>query len=79
VGLAQQQKMGLVKQNFGMEHSWTEVNDLATARRGLGSGTGSPSSAGIVFGGNTPPVFDNVANTEEWTAPDVLINTLTTS
>jgi hypothetical protein len=70
---------GTGKTEFWNGTSWTEVNDLATARRGLGSGTGSPSSAGIVFGGNTPPVFGNVANTEEWTAPDVVINTLTTS
>jgi hypothetical protein len=55
--------------------SWTEVSDLASARRNL-NGSGSATSA-LAFGGQgTPPVF---SATEEWTVPDVVINTLTTS
>jgi hypothetical protein len=55
--------------------SWTELNDLATARRNLSSGVGSSSSA-LAIGGGTPPV---TAATEEWTAPDILVKTFTTS
>jgi hypothetical protein len=55
--------------------TWTEVSDLASARRNL-NGSGSATSA-LAFGGQgTPPVF---SATEEWTVPDVVINTLTTS
>jgi hypothetical protein len=55
--------------------TWTEVNNTATARFDVG-GSGVGSSSALVFGGRTPP---RVATTEEWTAPDVVINTLTTS
>jgi hypothetical protein len=54
--------------------SWTEVADLATARRGL-FGSGAAGSA-VVSGGYTTT---QVNITEEWNAPDVVINTLTTS
>jgi hypothetical protein len=54
--------------------SWTEVADLATARKGIGAfGT---SGAAVAASGATPT---RVTDTEEWTAPDVVINTLTTS
>ena len=54
--------------------SWTEVNDMSTARYDY-AGTGSVNSA-IAAGGSTPT---QSTATEEWTVPDVLINTLTTS
>jgi len=50
--------------------SWTEVNDLATASRQYGAGAGTNNTSGLVAYGTA---------TEEWTAPDVVINTLTTS
>ena len=55
--------------------SWTEINDMSTARYGV-SGTGGSSTSALAAGGNAPP-SNNL--TEEWTAPDVVINTLTTS
>ena len=54
--------------------SWTEVAELATSRSAGGS-FGTTSSM-VAAGGVTTT---QVANTEEWSAPDVLINTLTTS
>jgi hypothetical protein len=54
--------------------SWTELNDLATARFTLqGGGT---TKSGIVFSGATAT---QVANTEEWTVPDYVVKTFTTS
>ena len=53
--------------------SWTEVADMATARTTTGAGTSS--GAALAIGGY--PAFSNL--TEEWTAADVVINTLTTS
>jgi hypothetical protein len=38
---------GTGKTEFWNGTSWTEVNDLATARRGLGSGTGSHQAHGL--------------------------------
>jgi hypothetical protein len=55
--------------------TWTELADLATARYYLG-GAGTSSSA-LAIGGIAAPA--ETAATEEWTAPDVVINTLTTS
>ena len=43
--------------------SWTELNDLNTARRVLG-GAGLTNTAALAFGGNAAP--GNVANTETW-------------
>ena len=58
--------------------SWTEVNDLSTARR-AGSGGGTSTSA-ILGGGSTSGSSPgHVATTEEWTAADFQIKTLTTS
>jgi len=54
--------------------SWTEVNDLSTGRFG-GSGSGSQTAA-LLSGGNAPPSYNL---TEEWTAPDIIVKTLTTS
>jgi hypothetical protein len=56
--------------------SWTEVADLATARNntsGLGSGSLALCSGGVLGPGT------NTGATEEWSVPDVVINTLTTS
>jgi hypothetical protein len=54
--------------------SWTELNDLSTARNSE-SGIGSTSSALAVGGYNG----SYLSATEEWTVPDLVINTLTTS
>jgi len=56
--------------------SWTEVADLATARFTGGSGNIGSSSTSAFYGGGG---FPDKTNMEEWTVPDVLINTLTTS
>ena len=57
--------------------SWTEVADLAVARYGV-SGQGGTSGAGLAYGGNNPS--DAVTNiTEEFSADDFQIKTLTTS
>ena len=49
--------------------SWTEVNNLATARQQLaGNGTGT---AGLVYGGTTG---SQTAATEEWTVPSSISN-----
>lgn len=55
--------------------SWTEVSDLSTGRHSLG-GAGAATSA-IAFGGNNPPPVTNA--TEEWSASDFEIKTVTTS
>jgi hypothetical protein len=54
--------------------SWTEVGDLGVARF-YGAGGGTQTSA--IFAGGSPAPTNS--NTEEWTVPDVVINTLTTS
>ena len=55
--------------------SWTEVADLATARGGGGGAQNiSSSTSALYFGGNT-----GNTNTEEWTAADFLIKSVTTS
>jgi hypothetical protein len=54
--------------------SWTEVNNLATARQQF-SGAGSNTLA-LAVGGFTTVL---VGTTEEWTAPDILVKTFTTS
>ena len=50
--------------------SWTEVADMATARRHGTTGSGSAQSA-IQASGETTAV---VANTEEWTVPATVSN-----
>ena len=47
--------------------SWTEVNDLSTARQAL-KGAGSTNTAALAFGGYSDPTT-NVALTEEWSFP----------
>ena len=55
--------------------TWTEVADVSTAMtRGGGAGTGGTS--GLKFGGSTP---SNTAATEEFTAADFEIKSVTTS
>ena len=56
--------------------SWTEVNDLATARRSLNSQSSNSQTSALVFGGYTTTY---VANTEEFTAADFEIKTVTQS
>ena len=67
------------KTEFWDGTSWTEVNDMATARRSLGSGTGSPSSVGIVFGGDAGSPVSETNVTEEFTGAAFQIKTVTTS
>ncbi|MDB4614317.1 hypothetical protein OAH18_01375 [bacterium] len=57
--------------------SWSEVSDLATGRydANTGGSTGSPTST-IIYGGYST-AYTNI--TEEWTAADFEIKTLTTS
>jgi hypothetical protein len=50
--------------------SWTEVNDLAIAAKLTSSAAGTDNTSGLAVAGTA---------TEEWTAPDIVINTLTTS
>jgi hypothetical protein len=58
--------------------SWSEVNDMATARY-FGAGQSPSVNSGIYFGGysSLPSTVSNA--TEEFTATDVVINTLTAS
>jgi hypothetical protein len=46
--------------------SWTAGGALGTGRRGLGSGTNSTLTAGLVFGGNDPGVPTQYALVEEY-------------
>jgi hypothetical protein len=55
--------------------SWTELNDLNTARYGLGAG--GTTSAGLAFGGN--PGAGIIAATEEWSSSSNTVKTITTS
>ncbi len=54
--------------------SWTEQNDLATGR-GFHGGAGTLDTSALAFGGETPVT----AATEEFTAADFQIKTVTTS
>jgi len=56
--------------------SWTEINDIATARGAAGGG--GTTTAGIISGGN-PPGGGTTDVTEEFTAADFQIKTVTTS
>ena len=56
--------------------TWTEVNDLSTARRS--SSSGGTSSAALAAGGYTPSP-GTLSATEEFTAADFEIKTMTTS
>jgi len=59
--------------------SWTEVADLATGRYGIG-GQGATSGAAVAFGGNTAGSDPaGVVTTEEFTASDFQIKSVTTS
>jgi len=54
--------------------TWTETSDLATARYTIG-GAGLDATDGLAFGGATPIK----SNTEEFTAADFQIKSVTTS
>jgi hypothetical protein len=62
------------KTEFWNGTSWTELADMATSRTTAGVGNSSVNA--LAASGLIPPV---TSATEEWTAPDVVINTLTTS
>ena len=55
--------------------SWTEVSDGATARYGMATGTGTGGTNLLASGGYTTAVQ---STTEEWTAGDFQIKTMTT-
>ena len=55
--------------------SWTEQNDLGTAMTGNAAANSSPNTATFSAGGGTPVV----TTTEEWTAADFQIKSVTTS
>jgi hypothetical protein len=57
--------------------SWTEVSDLSTGRHSL-AGAGAATSA-LAFGGSNPSGPGAQNTTEEWSASDFLIKTVTTS
>jgi len=54
---------------------------MGSARRGLASGTGSPSNSGIVMGGNLAPssTASSTNVTEEFSADEFQNKTVTTS
>jgi hypothetical protein len=58
--------------------SWTEVNDLATGRAGGGGSNNGTSSAALFSLGNREPGL-SPSPTEEFTAADFAIKTVTTS
>jgi len=57
--------------------SWTEVNDLSIAV--ATPGTCGTSTDALCFAGNWTSTPALNYNTQEWTVPDIVINTLTTS
>ena len=66
---------GKTETEFWNGSSWSEVADLATARYGLGGSSNGTSNLALGFGGYPGPKN----NTEEWTAVDFQIKTVTTS
>jgi len=62
------------KTEFWNGTSWTELADMATSRTTAGVGNSSVNA--LAAAGNLPPV---TSATEEWTAPDILVKTFTTS
>ena len=57
--------------------SWTEVGDLANARNFFGSSNNSGNTSAFAATGENDSTLIN--NTEEWTAADFEIKTVTTS
>ncbi len=57
--------------------SWTEVANIGSARYS-GAYGGSGNTSALFAGGSNPPTF-NISATEEWSADDFEIKTLTTS
>ena len=57
--------------------SWTEISDMATARVGIGGANAGSSNNALAAGGETTTAY--VATTEEWSADDFQIKTVTTS
>ena len=56
--------------------SWSEINDLSTSRRSLNTQSSNSQTSALTFGGLTTTY---VANTEEFTAADFQIKTVTQS
>ena len=61
--------------------SWTEVNNLAAARGYAGGKCGTTGANCLWVSGSasTPPTVNKSTATEEWSAPDILVKTFTTS
>ena len=59
--------------------SWTEVNDLATARRELAAQASNSQTSALVFAGSTAPGGPYLGVTEEFSADDFQIKSVTTS
>jgi hypothetical protein len=57
--------------------SWTELNDVSTAR-GNGASAKATTTSTVLFGGE-PGATPYLNVTEEWTVPDILVKTFTTS
>ena len=56
--------------------AWTEVADMADGRYGLATGTGTGGTNLFAIGGDSPP---RTSATEEWSASDFQIKSVTTS
>ena len=66
----------LAQTEFWDGTTWTEVADLSTARYASGSlGVSAPADNTVTWTGSS----GSGTSTEEWTVPEVVINTLTTS
>ena len=57
--------------------AWTEVGDLSTGRNFAGSSNNAGNTSAFIASGNTSPGL--ITATEEWTAADFEVKTLTTS
>ena len=60
--------------------AWTELNDLTTARAGLGASQSAPNTATLAFGGIKPPGATYTNETETWNGTNwTEVNNLNTS
>ena len=62
--------------------SWTEINDVSTGRgyaSATGTGSGNPNTQSLFFGGATTGSTANTTATEEFSADEFVIKTVTTS
>ena len=70
----------MLRLKHGMEQAWTEVNDLSSTRALTGSANFiTTNTEALSFGGTTDGGGTQIATTEEWTAADFEIKSVTTS